>query len=65
MLAGFLDLFHGIFSFFRVFHFCSCHCHNLDTREIRLEANVEGETIGLGDLTTFGIFEEDFEFSAS
>ena len=63
MLPGLFDFLHRILPFLRRLNLGSGHRHNLDSRKITLEIGVEGEAVCLCDLTTFGIFEEDFEFS--
>jgi len=63
MLPGLFDFLHRILPFLRRLNLGGSHRHNLDSRKITLEIGVEGEAVCLRDLTTFGIFEEDFEFS--
>ena len=64
MFSRLFDFLHRILPFLCRLNLGSSHRHNLNSRKITLEIGVEGEAVCLCDLTTFGIFEENFELGA-
>lgn len=60
MFPRFLDFFHCILTFFSGFHLGGCDGHDFDSCQVGLEAGVEGEAVGFGDVAGFGFFEENF-----